>query len=340
MIKSADYFDHQWYAWQHPNWIIKYSSPFEHFISEGIDRYYSPSPFVDLHYYCKSEGIDDPRNGYRDLLAKKGIGSRPGVYESAEDLKYYQRKFRQKYRPTLIKKSNCQRPYLLFIQCKDDLKGKLAAKNLNRSYDILLSYYSAKEISVDFAEHVVYQVGTKFSSMYNIAEEFPCIFSGYSYILFLDDDIAFSPDGLDLLFDSCRSYGLHCAQASLSLGSDCAWPSLYVDSLKSVRYLNATEIMMPVFSRDAFSRIYPYYVESISGFGLDFLAGDVVRKEYGQKSVGIVDDVVFVHEKAIDQVGGSYYEFLKSNNILPHAELWKIICKYNVTPYIAEVSCD
>ena len=79
---------------------------------------------------------------------------------------------------------------------------------------------------------------------------------------------------------------------------------------------------MPIYSSRLARAMFPDFGRSISGFGLDLLSG-VRCAELGGTAI-VIDEVVAVHARAIDQGGGAYYRFLRENGINANAELWAL----------------
>ncbi len=93
--------------------------------------------------------------------------------------------------------------------------------------------------------------------------------------------------------------------------------------------------MMPIYSRRLAITMFPQFIRSVSGFGLDLLSGYHLAQLGGHAIV--IDEVVARHEQQIDQTGGEYYQFLRRNHINANAELWVIAKEFDLPLGITEL---
>jgi hypothetical protein len=229
-----------------------------------------------------------------------------------------------------------KRKNLVFLRCGVGSVHNQWMTNEQRSWDLLFSHYDKAYVTSEVADISILQTGTKFTSVYKINEEFSDIFSEYDYILLMDDDILPKFHDLDRLFALCEVYKLDCAQASLTSNSYGAWPMLFCKVGNILRYTNFVEIMMPVFSQEAFRQCIGYFKESISGWGLDFLFPYILDYQ-NNKNIAVIDSISFCHTKAIDINAGSFYRHLQKNGIDPVEELCTILNTYGLVQNIFEI---
>ena len=152
----------------------------------------------------------------------------------------------------------------------------------------------------------------------------------YDHILFIDDDLGFKHENIDLLFDLAVENNLDLFQPSVAVGSQCVWPDLFKQTGQKFREVTAVEIMMPGFSRRALELCAPLFGQSVSGFGLDFACSEKIR-EAGWKC-GVIDAVAAEHNEIIDEKGGAYYEFMRALGINQKLELYKVIRELDKLP--------
>jgi hypothetical protein len=81
--------------------------------------------------------------------------------------------------------------------------------------------------------------------------------------------------------------------------------------------------MMPAFSRRALDMLVPYFVYSVSGFGLDLLFAKIAAD--AGFTAAVIDKIQVQHDSAIDQQTGAYYEYLRSFDINSKLELWRLM---------------
>ena len=167
------------------------------------------------------------------------------------------------------------------------------------------------------------QPGTKCTAMHHVLQHDPDLLSGYDQLLFLDDDLTVAHEDIDLLFDMAERDNLALFQASLSPGSYGVWTDLVQQAPQGSRLTTGVEIMMPGFTRDALFLCKDILGRSISGYGLDFLFSEHIRRHGGR--CGVVDAVSVRHTASIDEQNGAYYQLMRDLGIRHKLELYAII---------------
>ena len=330
--RPSKYFDAEWYQWQNSD-VEDFGCSIIHYLRRGGGRFLDPSPEVDMVGLSRTHGhFGDGcvltymlSNGYFD------IDSNLAITPSEAVLVGRQRLFLKDTRPVLLKSINedTHRSNLLFVQCaKGSEFWSWFDVTAHRDWDLFLNCYAGDFEDTKSADYVCVQKGTKFTGILNCWLGFSEIFERYESVLFIDDDLIFEFADISRFFSLMRYYKLDLAQPSLSPNSQCVWPDFFNAQRTGVRKSNAVEIMMPAMSRRARKHILPYFVYSVSGFGLDCLMARLATLTH--LSCGIVDDIVVRHEKKIDQSSGAYYEFLRSRGINSKYELWRLITKFGL----------
>ena len=96
--------------------------------------------------------------------------------------------------------------------------------------------------------------------------------------------------------------------------------------------LTAAEIMMPIMRVDFWLRAVRYFPWSISGYGLDLLwarmLGDTSTTAWRLP-------VLARHVRPVDVEGGAYYAFLRSHDINPDAEWWRLVDTFDLGNQLA-----
>lgn len=329
-----------WYAWQNPDWVQSHRCPYQHYLEVGRFQGRDPSPNVDIQRY-REVVPDVPVETIYDLILQGHHSSTLGVFASRRELAEAQARFLTAIAPLMLRISPPSRPRrsLIVLQAGRGAGVDAWCDYPKRDWDLLLNYYDASGFRPGLGEYAVFQKGTKFSAMWMLWRRFPEILLGYDHVLFLDDDVEVSGEGLNCLFRICRQHDLDLAQMSLARGSSCNWDELFHHpGFEAPRRVSAVEIMMPVFSRRAFSILAPVFGQSISGFGLDLVWGKLMR-DAGRK-VAVVDAVQALHARAVDQSGGAYYRYLRSNGINAKAELWALVQDYGVSRDLVTVNSE
>ena len=181
-----------------------------------------------------------------------------------------------------------------------------------------------RSIRRHFAEYAFCQPGTKFTAMAKLWERYSSLFLQYDHVMLLDDDILVDNVTINEAFDLVEKHQLDLAQLALSEDSHCIWQLFKTSGDEDIRFTNGVEIMMPILSRKAMMRAGPLFKKSVSGFGLDFLWGKLIAHET-RRNIGILNRLVAQHADPVDEREGAYYAYLRSRNINPKAELWRLV---------------
>lgn len=337
-LNPTPFFATNWYAWQNPDWSDAFDCPYRHYLDVGQAEGRDPSPFVDMTRFEETTGgVVARAHSYAAILS--GLRAPVlGIYENESDLEAAQRRFLRGVSLCAhrVTPRGCRRDALVVCQAGRSTCIDTWAKSTDRHWDLMLNYYDAAGFRHGLGEHVLFQKGTKFTAMKLLHDRFGELLSSYDHVLFLDDDIETTCADLNALFATCRSEGLDLAQMSLTPGSACNWTHLYSrPGVTAPRGVSAVEIMMPVFSRRAFSWIAPTLGQSVSGFGLDLVWGEIVARNGGR--IAVLDRISATHARPVDQAGGGYYRYLRQNGINAKAELWSLLKRHGASRDVVTV---
>lgn len=333
------HFENDWYEWQNPDFGKDFASGFHHYVARGRQQGRDPSPLVDMVAYARSEGVGLSNAALSARVLRGAAVGSAGVYRGWEDLAAAQRRFLSEIAPIGVRTAPPRRPrdYLVFIQ-----SGRAGEHftwldaMADRSWDLCLNLYDSEAEIWPDAEYVIAQAGSKATAMYFFVRAFREIVQHYRYVLFLDDDILTSTADINEAFEICEQKKLQCAQMSLSEESNCVWPIFFKKGSDGVRYTNGVEVMMPIYSQGALLKGETLFGQSISGFGLDLALGKVAA-EAGARSCAVIDAVTARHLKPIDTSDGGLYDYFRSCDINPKAELWSLIRKYDLDRGFREI---
>jgi hypothetical protein len=298
---------------------------------EGRD----PAPGIDLHKLSLATGLQGQALLDRvfDEVAHNGRIDASYAMYSFEELELRQKKFLSKIKMEFYKVADCtNNRCLVFVQAGRGLRRHYLRRP--RLFDVLVNYYETPpdELAYD-ADIVVYQPGTKTTAINSLLTQRPEVLLRYDAVLFLDDDIEISVPGIENVFQSMQEHDLALAQPALSEESDCVWSIFRQPCVGDrIRLVNGVEIMMPALTRKAMVECGWVFGASISGFGTDLLLGKACFERFGGKA-GVVGTTIAVHEKKIDERGGAFYNYMRSEGINPKYELWKIVQRYSVVPH-------
>lgn len=195
----------------------------------------------------------------------------------------------------------------------------------NKNFDLALVYYGdQKEKYKKDADYYLESKGYKWHLISEIYEKFEHEFSKYDFIWCPDDDVSASPDTLNQMFSYCESKSLNLAQPSLSSDSFYDMPITLNKFNLEFRYTNVVEQMAPVFSLDVFKKLKSTFLETKSGWGLDWVWPKIL--EY--KNCGIIDLVQVKHTR--EPKVGELYSKYKKEEVYPPAEKKKLLRRYGI----------
>lgn len=331
-LDPTPYFLTEWYSWQNPDWREHFASPYQHYLSAGQREGRDPSPFVDMTRFHEATLGAVPRETAYFAILSGLRGAALGIYESENDLTAARERFLGSLSPCIHRMvPPCRRRQALVV-CQagpSDCIDRWAVAD-DRDWDLMLNYYDASGHRHGLGEYVLFQKGTKFTAMKRLLDDFGDLLMTYDHVLFLDDDIETTAGDLNSLFAVCRAEELDLAQMSLTPDSACNWTHLYArPGGGRPRAVSAVEIMMPVFSRRALAWIAPTLGQSVSGFGLDLVWGQLLAQRGGR--IAVLDDIAATHARPVDQAEGGYYRYLRQNGINAKAELWTLLRRYGAS---------
>jgi|SRR5579875_839743 hypothetical protein len=323
----SEYFDHQWYCAQNPDWNEEFSHPFLHFWHKGLFEGRDPAPHFDIGFFTHTAGRGHP--DIKIVLYEALTNKTECVPLNAQELRKRQDKFYERI-DLRVERAPARpaSPFLVFIQASEGYHSELL--DGPRGFDLMLNYYDGAEAWPPAADYVLLQTGTKTTAIRKILEERPDLFERYEAVLFLDDDVEIDRMGVMRLFEAMKEHNLDLVQASLTADSSCYWDIIkHPPEGQTLCPLSSIEIMMPAVSRRALTDLGWVFKEGISGWGIDFLLSAQVRKRYGNK-IALIGDVLAKHARSTDVASGTFYQFLRKHGIDPNAEAGYIAWKHGV----------
>lgn len=321
-LDPSPYFSTAWYEWQN---ATRGRCVLTHFIAHAATRPIDPAPFVDtVGLLRRTPGAGDALGLYRMLLQ----GDLPDVPARLEDhldsLRAARDAFHDRIVLRTLRDQGRSRRNLVWVQSGRAFRlPEWFQPGADRDWDLLLNWYDLGCLDLRFGEIVLRQSGTKATGIHQVLARNPGLLGRYDAVVFLDDDLVVRHADVDRLFDLAGRHGLDLFQPSLTPGSHCSWPHLFHRPGSVVRETTGVEIMMFGFTRRALEACAPLFRGSVSGFGLDFACSRAIRDRGW--SCGVVDAVQAEHPDAIDESGGSYYEFMRANGINQKLELAEAI---------------
>lgn len=330
--------DAEWYRRNRAK-LGKNACVLEHYLAKSKKRSIDPAPWIDAVLFRRQFDHEISGAELLDLALRPHWRAEHGVTAGPSDLARVQRNFHESIDLRVVRSPSPvekRRRRLVWVQHGPGSKFLNWFDNqADRSWDLTMNWYRG-DPDINVGECVLQQAGTKFTGIAAVIRRDPNFFDGYEHILFIDDDLEFDISAIDRLFDVALQHEFDLFQASVAQGSHCSWPSLFHKDRSGFRRMSNIEIMAPGFSQKALQRLSPYFALSVSGYGLDLLAGPIIREAGG--NVAVVDSVQMRHESKINRAKGSYYEFLRRAGINPNYESWILRKKLEKFEKIIEIS--
>jgi len=328
-------FDSAWYLWEYPDARRpNEATPLIHFVKRAAEENLYPTPLFDTTTYTRSQGSGlSAKMALRHFWVRQE-DSAPGAYRSYSALANVQRRARDRTSMQLIRdRRSDPRRFGVFLQFGSGAIKDQWFDDPGRSWDLIINHYDNTyrgAIPSDVEFHQMGELGgTKFTALATLFHQWPELLTEYDYCLLLDDDIAIDAGDIDKLFRTAADARLDLAQASLSKESYATYDVFRHQGARGLRRVRGVEIMMPLLSRRALQIASSLFVETVSGWGLDYALSDLVSR-VGDGPAAIIDDVVAKHLKKIDFAEGAYYKMLRAAGIHPEIELRYLRWKYRL----------
>ncbi len=201
----------------------------------------------------------------------------------------------------------------------------------NRNFDVVLLFYhpqikNPRLLSANPSFSLFHLADFKWIMIRQFFERNLSYLDAYDYFFFPDDDIEMDKGKIELLFQMMRHYSLHMTQPVLSKGSFKSWKILKQKWFSGMRYLSTVELMCPALSREAVKDLLPTFSLNKSGWGIDILWGELVRRKFGDKSIAVFDPIAAKHTKPVGK--GELYTKLGKSAFEERDEIFK---NYSIT---------
>lgn len=180
------------------------------------------------------------------------------------------------------------------------LQGLLGINQSERTWSLALSAYDEFHAGRhDHVEHLHFHKGGKWDGIYAFFESNPDLLETYDFFWLVDDDIQATARQVEGLFAYMEESRLEIAQPSLTLDSYHAHRLTLQCPVFSHRNTNFVELMMPVFSKTVMKQALPYFKNTRSGLGLDWLWNGFA--ENPKESIAIIDAIAMPHKRPRNQ---------------------------------------
>lgn len=330
-LNPSPFFYADWYAWQNPD-SGQYPSVLDHFFAKAPSQPLDPAPFVDsVALLRRHPGCDTALGLYLRMLEGGLPGMEPDLAVHLGRLEGARAAFAARIGLHCLRDAGGSRRNLVWVQSGRAFRlAKWFDPDAPRNWDLLCNWYGLERLDLRHGEIVLRQSGTKVTGIGTVLREMPELLSRYDRVLFLDDDLVFRHEEIDRAFLLAERHDLDLFQPALLPGSNCVWPDLFCRPDSEMRLSTGAEMMMFGFSRRALDLCAPFFANSVSGFGLDLACSHAVRDQGWR--CGIIDSVGVEHRDAIDERGGSYYQFMRALGINQKLELYEVMLRLGQKP--------
>lgn len=194
--------------------------------------------------------------------------------------------------------------------------------NEPRNFDLFLVYFGDKaDYNFSGAEHTHRRKGFKFPLLDQVLTEYAPTVAGYERLWLPDDDIAADVATVNRMFDLFKQHRLQLAQPAISAG-EVSYESLRQAPRTVLRYSPYVEVMCPMFTREALYKAKSLFLETQSGWGIDW----VWSKWFAKGEVAILDACGVEHTGKL--MRGDLYQKLKARGIDPYQEFDDCIARH------------
>lgn len=330
---TSPFFDSRWYLKSYTAELATNENPLQHFCLTGFDKGYNPTPRFDMAFFRRAIARD--HKDRRKYAYEYFCDADPAAPLNCAELEERQKLFYAQIKLETLKRAEApQKRFLVFVQAGQNFAPPYDPATA--PFDLLINYYDASDHLGD-AQYVFRQRGTKTTAIRKLLEDCPEVLLGYEAVLFLDDDVELTQEQIAALFKAQEIYRLDLLQASVSEDSECFFPVLkQPEAGKGLRLISGIEIMMPIVSHRALQDCGFVFAETVSGWGVDTLLSAEVLKRYG-KTIGLLGDVIAIHERPTDVVENSFYKFLTRNGIDPTVEAGRIAMKFGLNDKMSAI---
>lgn len=191
-----------------------------------------------------------------------------------------------------------------------------------RTFDVFLIYYGRQtDFGRSEADHYLARQGFKWELLDHAGRQHRDILERYDRIWCPDCDIRADTATVNRLFALFDQYELALAQPAIAAG-EVSYEFLRRRPGVVLRYSPYVECMCPLFTRDAFYTVLPTFLESRSGWGVDW----VWPRYFGPRQMAVLDAVAVEHTGRLFR--GENYQNLAQLGIDPGEEFNRVVAKH------------
>jgi hypothetical protein len=185
-----------------------------------------------------------------------------------------------------------------------------------RAFDIMLVNYSdTPNKHREFADFYYETPGFKLEIISKAVTAHADIVRSYDTVWLPDDDLRIETEAINRLFEIFHGYRLALAQPAVgnyNLSHLITKRRVY----SVLRYVNAVEMMCPMFRTDVLFALLDTFCLTRSGWGVEW----VWSERLAQKNIAVIDAVSVHHTRPIESTGPYYARLALTGISAPHEE--------------------
>lgn len=191
-----------------------------------------------------------------------------------------------------------------------------------RTFDLFLIHYGQlADFGRQDADHYLRRQGFKWELIDHVARHDRDVLERYDRIWCPDCDIRTDTTNINRLFELFAQYDLQLAQPAISAG-EASYEFLRKRPGVVLRYSPYVECMCPLFTRDALFAVLPTFLESRSGWGLDW----IWPRYFEACQIAVLDAVGVEHTGRLFR--GESYQNLAKLGIDPGKEFDQVMARH------------
>lgn len=204
----------------------------------------------------------------------------------------------------------------------DSVHASWLSNRAERTFDVFLIYYGNREgFGRQDADHYLGREGFKWELLDHAARQHRDILQRYDRIWCPDCDVRADTPAVNRLFELFDEYGLQLAQPAIVAG-EVSYRFLRKRSGVVLRYSPFVECMCPLFTREALFTVLPTFLESRSGWGLDW----IWPRYFEPCQIAVLDAVGVEHTGKLSR--GESYQNLAKLGIDPREEFDRVMARH------------
>jgi hypothetical protein len=225
-----------------------------------------------------------------------------------------------------LRHSKMDKKYLVVVRAGDKSLHPQWIDDRTRNWDIAVSYFGDHPDRYRGQYDLLHEFkGSKWEGLADFMQANEAFVSKYEYVWFPDDDLFTDCENINLFFHLSAGLGFSISQPALTRYSHYSWDITLKDERTDYRVTDFVEIMAPCFSLKHFDHFRSTFSINTSGWGLEWLWSDIVKKN-AELKMGIIDRTPVYHTR---KVGIAAHGGAKGS---PRAEMKQLCEEFNLMP--------